>query len=245
MRSLFILLFIINFCYLTWGVAFSDKNEPIVSDEPIQSSRSITLIKESLQNDDESVKKKLKNSLVISKIEDQQEDFEEESNEKTQSRLCFSIGPFLEEEKYQAFVKDLLNGNFKPTIKSIKDKEPQSYWVYIPAMKSKNEATKTASELKTENVKDYFVVLNGENINAISLGLYNSYKRAMLRKDKLTKLGFDVNVETRYSDVIRYWVDYQENDAEPLQDDIWAKNDKDNLLQKIARPCVDPLPETR
>ena len=249
MRSLFLLLLIINVCYLIWGVAFSEKEKQIVSSEPLQSYQSLTLLKEGLQNNiDLKMENNIENETVEEKEEKQEtveiEGSQELDEEIIESRLCFSIGPFLEEEKYQIFVKDLLNGNFQPTIKSIKDTEPQSYWVFISAAETNKEAKKTAEQLKAAKVKDYFVVLKGENVNAISLGLFNSYKRAILRKENLTKSGFEVNVETRYADVIRYWVDYQEQDSTPLEDDVWKKADKDNVLQKIARPCVDPLPET-
>ena len=126
--------------------------------------------------------------------------------------------------------------------KSITGKEPKSYWVYFPPEKSMQAAKAVVNQLRIAEVEDYFIVREGENTHAISLGLYNGYRRAKIRVRKLKKLGFNAKVQTRYHEVTRHWLDFQENSAAPLQDSIWNKIDKDNPLQKIARPCVDPLP---
>ncbi len=238
MRSLFILLVVLNISYLVWGVAFSEKNEPVVPQELKQVSHAITLLSEK----PERVIAR-KDAKLISKVKTKNSDITYEAG-VMQSRACFSLGPFFDEDQIKLLETKLMKGGFNPTRKSITGNEPKSYWVYMPAASTMDEAKITAGDLKAANVKDYFIIRTGKNARAISLGLYNGYNRAKLRKSNLTKLGFKAKVKTRYKEVTHHWLDFQETQSKPLMDNIWMQADKEIVLQKIARPCVDPLPET-
>ena len=236
MRSLFILLAAINLCYLIWGVAFSEKKDPVISSDVTFNAPTLTLLtekpKEIILRENSSGDSNYK--LPTSKGSDEVD---------PQAPQCFSIGPFFDENKINKLEQKLKTDGFNPSKKSITDKEPKSYWVYLPAAKTMGEAKLTASDLKAAKVKDYFVIRTGKNANAISLGLYNGYNRAKLRKTALQKLGFRVKIKTRYKEVTRHWLDFHETNNNKVNDADWMEQDKDNVLQKVARPCADPLPE--
>ena len=238
MRSLFILLVVLNISYLVWGVVFSEKKESELPQQMRQGLQVLTLLSEEPERivppKDVGVTSKIKMPKLGTK----------NKAKDMQSMTCFSLGPFFEEDQIKILESKLLKGGFNPTRKSITDNEPKSYWVYIPAASTMEEAKTTSKHLKAANVKDYFIIRTGKNARAISLGLYNGYNRAKLRKSNLTKLGFEAKVKTRYKKVTRHWLDFQETLSNPLMDEIWMQGDKDIVLQKIARPCADPLPET-
>lgn len=238
MRSLFILLVVINASYLIWGVAFSEKNESETPQELKQGLQVLTLLSEESEKIAPPKDAGLTSKVKIPKSESNSE------VEVLQSRACFSLGPFLKVDQIKILETKLKKGGFNPNRKSITDKEPKSYWVYLPAAKTMGEAKITANELKAAQVKDYFIIRTGKNARAISLGLYNGYNSAKIRKRNLTKMGFKAIVKTRYKEVTRHWLDFQETQSNPLVDDVWMQDDKDIVLQKVARPCVDPLPET-
>lgn len=52
------------------------------------------------------------------------------------------------------------------------------WWVYIPPQASRAAADKKASELKALGIKDYFIVQEGTQRNALSLGIFSSEKSA-------------------------------------------------------------------
>jgi len=54
--------------------------------------------------------------------------------------------------------------------------EANGWWVFLPALPSKLEADKKAGELRQLGVTDYFIILEGPNRFAISLGVYSSEK---------------------------------------------------------------------
>ena len=115
--------------------------------------------------------------------------------------------------------------------------------MYFPAEKTLEDAKAVENQLKIANVEDYFIIRKGKYTNAISLGLYHEYSRANLRVRVLKKLGFNPKFQTRYKQVTRHWLDFQETDTKSLRTSVWDKIEKDNPLQKLARPCTDPLPK--
>ncbi len=235
MRSLFILLLFINVSYLIWGVAFSEKNNmPETVPQP-QDKQTLTLLSEQPKDLVASPNKQSlsKNSKAPKSSEDKQR----------LSIECYSLGPMLDEKQSKKLEKKLEQGGFKPKHKAITGTEPKSYWVYFPAEKTIEDAKAVANQLQIANVEDHFIVRKGKYVNAISLGLYNSYDRAKIRVRGLKKIGFNAKIKTRYKEVTRHWLDFQETSAKRLKNSAWEKIEKDNPLQKIARPCTEPLPQ--
>ncbi len=238
MRSLFILLLVVNISYLVWGVAFSEKAETVPVFVQPEGVQTLTLLSET------QIVASVTNE--VKKVSDTNKPIlnETESADKAPlvSRSCYTLGPILDDKDVKKLEQKLQQNGITAKRKSITGKEPKSYWVYFPPEKSMQDAKAIVNQLQIAEVDDYFIVRKGEYTHAISLGLYNGYRRAKIRLRKLKKLGFNAKVQTRYHDVTRHWLDFQESSAKPLKDSIWNKIDEDNPLQKIARPCVDPLP---
>jgi hypothetical protein len=66
--------------------------------------------------------------------------------------------------------------------------EGSGWWVFVPPLASKAEAEKKAAELRQIGVSDYFIIQDGANRFAISLGVFSSEKGGQERlaevKDK-------------------------------------------------------------
>jgi len=238
MRSLFILLLLVNISYLVWGVAFSEKYTPPYTDIQPDGDQALTLLSEHANN--------LHASVNLSSPDNRDLDKEDNKNlspSMAPAATCYSLGPILDENDSKKLELSLKKSGFNPKHKAITDKEPQSYWVYFPSEKSLDNAKAVVEQLKTAKVDDYFIIRKGKYIHAISLGLYNGYNRAKVRVSRLKKLGFNPKVQTRYKKVTRHWLDFQESDAKRLDTQVWENAQKDNPLQKIARPCIGPLPK--
>ena len=159
------------------------------------------------------------------------------------AQTCYSLGPILSEKDSKKLEQKLKQVGFKPKHKAITDKEPKSYWVYFPKEKTLEDAKAVVSQLQTAKVSDYQIIRKGKFTYAISLGLYNGYSRAKIRVGRLKKLGFNPKIQTRYKEVTRHWLDIQETDQKRLKTSIWEKIQKDNPLQKLARPCTGAPPK--
>lgn len=67
--------------------------------------------------------------------------------------------------------------------------ESNGWWVYIPPLLGKPEADKKASELKAFGVTDYFIIPDGPNRFAISLGIFTAEKGGQERLAELKEKG--------------------------------------------------------
>ncbi len=67
--------------------------------------------------------------------------------------------------------------------------ESNGWWVFVPPLPGKPEAEKKASELRQLGVDDYFIVQEGPNRFAISLGIFSSEKGAQERLGELKAQG--------------------------------------------------------
>lgn len=67
--------------------------------------------------------------------------------------------------------------------------EVTGYWVYVPPLASKDEASRKAAELEQLGVQEFFVVTGGANQLAISLGTYRSEAAANTRLEALRAKG--------------------------------------------------------
>ena len=240
MRSLFILLLVVNLSYLVWGVAFSEKNTtPVIVQQP-QGMQILTLLSE--RPGDTVASANMQSSQEVSKISKPNAKVDKKlSPSMAPAKTCYSLGPILDEKNSKKLEQKLKQNGFEPKHKAITDKEPKSYWVYFPAEKTLEDAKAVENQLKIANASDYFIIRKGKYTNAISLGLYNDYSRAKLRVGRLKKLGFNPKIQTRYKEVTRHWLDFQETDQKRLKTNIWDKIQKGNPLQKIARPCTGQL----
>ena len=63
------------------------------------------------------------------------------------------------------------------------------WWVYMPPLPGKAEADKKAGELRQFGVTDYFIVPDGQNRFAISLGVFSSEKGGRERLAELKEKG--------------------------------------------------------
>ncbi len=67
--------------------------------------------------------------------------------------------------------------------------ETNGWWVSIPPQASKAEVDRKAAELKQLEIADFFVVQDGPNRNAISLGVFSSEKGGQERLNELKAKG--------------------------------------------------------
>lgn len=121
--------------------------------------------------------------------------------------VCLSIGPF----QTQADMRATLN-SLSPLVKRIQyrdDRATQSrgYWVFLAAMKNREEALGVARTLSSRGVRDYYVVTAGDQLNTISLGLFREQANAERRKAEIAAMGFAPQLVQRTEELPVYWID--------------------------------------
>lgn len=121
---------------------------------------------------------------------------------------CFALGPFATE----ADVRQVLDA-LSPHVSGIQFRRDQAtksrgWWVYLPALSSRDQALETARRLSDMGVRDYYVVTAGDRENTISLGLFRNPDNARRRRQTIAALGFEPVMHERTEQVLQFFVDY-------------------------------------
>ena len=129
---------------------------------------------------------------------------------------CHSIGTF----PTQADVRVAI-GALTPLVRRIQFREAHAtqargYWVYLPALATREQALAAARQLSAKGVRDYYVVTAGDQQNTISLGLFRDQGNAERRRAEIAALGFTPQSIARTEELPVYWLDYATDRAHPI-----------------------------
>jgi hypothetical protein len=226
MKILVVLLALMNVAYFAWAAL----SEPVVTQnsiprlpEGVKRLALVTEVNEQPEEEITQIEQEAAQEVVIAKT-------------SQDSISCYTLGPFRKEKLVQQLSARMDDEGFQPNTRAIEQTETAGYWVYLPPYKSRKEALAVAGKLAERGVKDYYVVTNDENKNAVSLGLFSEKGRADRRKADIRRYGYKPRSEIRYRDRTYYWVDYQEKGAVPLPEDLWSLIPGEKP-QRLAREC--------
>lgn len=124
------------------------------------------------------------------------------------SGSCYTLGPFKAVDDANSVRDQLKAAGLTVKRRMTTDTAHKGFWVLLPPAASHAQARKTIEELKAKGIKDYFLVANGDQANAISLGVFSKSDTAQRRFEQILKLGFkpllqDVDLPRR-----EYWLDW-------------------------------------
>jgi len=113
---------------------------------------------------------------------------QENSAEPVAESICYRIGGI----ETKSDLEGLLSRLKKNDATDIKHKQHQvneeNYWVILPPYPNRKRANDAAEILNRKRIKDFFIVRTGEHENAISLGVYSTRERAMVRYEQIANL---------------------------------------------------------
>ena len=158
--------------------------------------------------------------------------------EQAISRWCYSLGPFADKQKSD-LVKGLLKSSgIKAKRRISKDARRKAYWVLLPPAESREAAQKSVARLKQLKVDDYFMVVTGENTNAVSLGVFSKFESAHRRIKEMQDLGFKPEFEKVELPKREYWWDWPRDEGKPLNDQKMTEvKNISNEVRQIEREC--------
>jgi hypothetical protein len=133
---------------------------------------------------------------------------EDENQEVVFNQECYSVGAFNSKSEISPVLDVLKNEVIKIRTRKVISTQEAGYWVFIPAMKSREEALNVGRQLSRLDIKDYYVVTGGENENTLSLGLYRESSNADARLQELLSKGFNAEKQVRIEQWPEFWLDY-------------------------------------
>jgi cell division septation protein DedD len=160
--------------------------------------------------------------LVLLSERDGVEDAQAELASAPESRAdlandqCRTIGPFPTQADTRAAMNVLTPLAKRVRVRETRTTQTRGYWVFLPALATREQALGTARTLAQKGVRDYYVVTAGDQQNTISLGLFRDQGNAERRRAEIAALGLAPKVAARTEDLPAYWLDLALAGAGPL-----------------------------
>lgn len=187
MRWIFYSLLILNLVYLVWALVDvgTSSVEP-VRDTPSAASapRELTLLDEARASDTADA--------------DTPEPAERQ-------RLCPVVGPWETRSGGEQALRTLEEAGYQGRIRAVEVERERLHWVYLPPLEDQETALKTLRELQSRGV-DSFVVSEGADRNAISLGYFKSADSARGLRSKMNTAGYPAEIRETAEEVTEYWL---------------------------------------
>jgi cell division septation protein DedD len=147
--------------------------------------------------------------------------------------VCLSVGPFQTQSDMRATLNALTPHVRRIQYRDAKATQSRGYWVFLPAMKTRELALGVARELSAKGVRDYYVVTAGDQLNTISLGLFREKDNADRRRAEITGLGFSPQMIQRTEELPVYWIDFARAADRPVNWRTYAGKASDLKEQAI------------
>ena len=141
-------------------------------------------------------------------------------------------------------MRSIEDAGFLVTRRVLEQEEVAGYWVHLAPYSSRKQALAAARDLAEKGLKDYYVVGEGENSNAVSLGLFSEKFRAERRMEYVRSLGYAPELTPRYRTRQVFWLDYDEVGDQSLTESLWHPEGvaDETALQRLVRNCsTEPL----
>ena len=104
------------------------------------------------------------------------------------ANVCLEWGGFTDAERAAALVA-LEPLHLGRQLSQRRIDSTSAYWVFLPPLSSKSAAEKRVAELKAEGLKDFFILSDGPQKNAISLGVFKTEEAANKFLDAVKEKG--------------------------------------------------------
>ena len=124
--------------------------------------------------------------------------------------LCATLGPWSKRGQAAAELSALAAKGYQGTVQAVDVVKDHLHWVYLPAYPDRDAALKTLRELQARGV-DSFIVADGDDANAISLGYFSSADSARGLMVKMKSAGYPAQIRESDRTETEYWIYFSTN----------------------------------
>jgi hypothetical protein len=121
------------------------------------------------------------------------------------SPLCPVVGPWEAYAEAERAMQPLLRAGYQVSVEQVKVARDRLHWVYLSPSEDKEQALRLLRELQAKGV-DSFVVAEGLDANAISLGYFSSADSARGLMVKMQTAGYPAEIRETYRESTEFWL---------------------------------------
>lgn len=121
------------------------------------------------------------------------------------SRGCPAVGPFPSDADAARVTRALSGHGFETAVVGMDKSASPLFWVYLPALSSRQAASRKLRELQAKGI-DSFMVADGPDANAISLGSFANRDSALGVQARMKASGYEVAIREQAKDIRQAWV---------------------------------------
>ena len=158
----------------------------------------------------------------------------EDSSDK---RVCYTIGPITDKARAIEISGRYSGRQVKTEIKSSLEKQYLGVMVYIGGHADRQAAERTAERLDSRGISDHIIVDNDAQKNVLSLGVFGLKRNADRLRERVDKLGFDVQTESRYRERTIFWL-YGEQSSETDMLHLLGEAESGDGISQIPTQCL-------
>lgn len=149
---------------------------------------------------------------------------------------CYTLGPFRELKRLSAFTRDIKDYVVEASFRARDEAEQSMYWVYLDPVGSLGKATQLSGRLKSQGIKDHYIIKSGDKNSGISLGHFKEKERAYKHAWEIKAKGFSPSVEPVFKSFTIYWLDYRVQQGRDIPKPVLKKH-LTQKLSRLDRPC--------
>lgn len=121
------------------------------------------------------------------------------------SNYCLAMGPWADAEQAERSLKLNKDIGLAGRVERLSLRKNRLHWVYLPPLGSRSAASEMLKELHFKGV-DSFIVTEGDDENAVSLGYFSNQESAIGLQTKMQNAGYEVETRETWKDVVEYWL---------------------------------------
>jgi hypothetical protein len=161
-----------------------------------------------------------------------------ESEVEGDHQRCYSLGPFSSETRADQAARLLAKQGLEVERKKSSERVREGFWVLLPPAESREAARATIEQLKQKGEKDFFLVVTGDQLNGISLGVFSQTESAQRRLAQVKKMGFSPVVQTISLPNTDYWLQWPRTAPKTISDELILQlKQKNQEIGIVERRC--------
>lgn len=162
--------------------------------------------------------------------------------------LCPVVGPWDQLAAADQAAQTLAKSGYRVMVEPLRVARDRLHWVYLPAIADRDQALRVLRELQSRGV-DSFIVADGVDANAISLGYFSSADSARGLMMKMQTAGYPAEMRQTAKEVTEYWLRVS---AESIRDEgealrsLLASNASisgNHVACSSPSPAPEPVPQ--